>query len=89
MPLIVWNSETWIHNNPQKYVVRNSHKESPLNGDNIFYSVCDMAGITLFANDSASERSLEQKARSIFNPDWCEHERIVLLPDGVNYIVVE
>ncbi len=88
VPLIVWNSETWIHNNPQKYAVRNSHKESPLNGDNIFYSVCDMAGITLFANDSATERSQEQEARSIFSPAWCEHERLVLLPDGISTLAV-
>ena len=64
--------------------VHNAQKRinAKLNADNIFYSLCDMASIELDSKYSHLDYS-------VFSDYFTEHERYVLLPDGINYILVE
>ena len=82
VPFLFWYSDTYASNYPKKVELAKSRKEVRLNADNIFYSVCDVAGINLDSIYSHTDYS-------IFSEDFEEHERYVLLPDGINYIMVD
>lgn len=82
VPFLFWYSDTYASNFPKKVELAKSRKEVRLNADNIFYSVCDVAGINLDSIYSHTDYS-------IFSEDFEEHERYVLLPDGINYIMVD
>ena len=82
VPFLFWYSDTYAYNFPKKVELAKSRKEVRLNADNIFYSVCDVAGINLDSTYSHTDYS-------IFSEDFEEHERYVLLPDGINYIMVD
>lgn len=82
VPFLFWYSDTYASNYPIKVELAKSRKEVRLNADNIFYSVCDVAGINLDSIYSHTDYS-------IFSEDFEEHERYVLLPDGINYIMVD
>ena len=82
VPFLFWYSDTYASNFPKKVELVKSRKEVRLNADNIFYSVCDVAGINLDSIYSHTDYS-------IFSEDFEEHERYVLLPDGINYIMVD
>ena len=82
VPFLFWYSDTYASNYPKKVELAKSRKEVRLNADNIFYSVCDVAGINLDSIYSHIDYS-------IFSEDFEEHERYVLLPDGINYIMVD
>ena len=82
VPFLFWYSDTYASNYPIKVELAKSRKEVRLNADNIFYSVCDVAGINLDSIYSHIDYS-------IFSEDFEEHERYVLLPDGINYIMVD
>ena len=82
VPFLFWYSDTYASNFPQKVELAKSRKEVRLNADNIFYSVCDVAGINLDSIYSHTDYS-------IFSEDFEEHERYVLLPDGINHIMVD
>lgn len=82
VPFLFWYSDTYASNFPQKVELAKSRKDVRLNADNIFYSVCDVAGINLDSIYSHTDYS-------IFSEDFEEHERYVLLPDGINYIMVD
>ncbi len=45
VPLVVWNSDEWIDNNEIKWENLNKNSNAPLNADNLFYTICDMANI--------------------------------------------
>ena len=76
VPFIFWSSETYVEHNPQALSFACAHKKSRCNGDNIFYSVCGMAGITL--------DSVYSKPKwNVLSADYKEHERFLLDPDGV------
>jgi glucan phosphoethanolaminetransferase (alkaline phosphatase superfamily) len=79
VPLIIWNSKTWIDNNPSKYKALRRNRNVPCNADNIFYSICDMADINLHERYTKKEWSL---LSDLFEP----HDRLLLLPDGRTYI---
>lgn len=82
VPLILWQSEVWRNKYPKKYQSLKANKDKPVNADNVFYSVCDMADITI--------RPMYAKAEwSVFNQHLQSHERKLLVPDGKNYIVVK
>lgn len=82
VPFIFWYSDAYAEYFPDKADNAAGHKTARLNGDCIFYSVCDMANITL---DSA----YAQPAWSVFSDAFQEHERLILVPDGVTCIRVE
>ena len=82
VPFLFWYSDTYASNYPKKVELAKIRKEVRLNADNIFYSVCDVAGINLDSTYSHTDYS-------IFSEDFEEHQRYVLLPDGINYIMVD
>ena len=82
VPFLFWYSDTYASNFPKKVELAKSRKDVRLNADNIFYSVCDVAGINLDSIYSHTDYS-------IFSEDFEEHERYVLLPDGINHIMVD
>ena len=82
VPFLFWYSDTYASSYPKKVELAKSRKEVRLNADNIFYSVCDVAGINLDSIYSHTDYS-------IFSENFEEHERYVLLPDGINYIMVD
>ena len=82
VPLIVWNSKDWGDKYPQKKANLLSNKNKPVNSDNVFYSVCDMADITI-------DKKYSMPEWSVFAKDLKPHERKLLVPDGKNYIIVK
>lgn len=82
VPLIVWCSVSWQNLFPNKSKALYEHKSAPVNSDNIFYSCCDMANISINHNYS-------QPHYSIFSDTLIHHDRLLLLPDGVNTLKVE
>lgn len=82
VPLILWQNHLWRSNHPRKYQNLKGNKDKPVNADNVFYSVCDMADIMIGASYAKPEWSL-------FSSDLKPHERRLLVPDGKNYIVVK
>ena len=57
-------------------------ENKPVNSDNIFYSVCDMADITI-------DKKYSKPEWSVFARNLKPHERKLLVPDGKNYIIVK
>ena len=82
VPLIFWWSKKYANMYPDKVNQAELHTYSKINGDNVFYSACDMADIKL---DSA----YNEPTWSIFSPNFEEHERRILLPDGISTIIVK
>ena len=82
VPFIFWYSDMYASNFPKKIELAKSRKDVRLNADNIFYSVCDIANIELDSIYSHTDYSISSE-------NFEEHERYVLLPDGINYIKVD
>ena len=82
VPLITWYSNTFAELYPNKAVNVCKYKDRPINADNVFYSVCDMADITIAPQFAKPEWS-------IFGDNLINHTRYILVPDGINYIEVE
>lgn len=82
VPLMVWYNAIWSENNMRKIEAMRKNKDCPVNADNVFYSVCDMADIQIAKQYAKPEWS-------IFNPKLEQHERRLLVPDGRNTIVVK
>ncbi len=82
VPFLFWYSNEYADFYPEKVTAAKAHKAEPINGDCMFYSICDMAGITL---DSAYTKP----SWSVFSPNFAPHPRYVLTPDGVTAILVE
>ncbi len=82
VPFLFWYSADYAEYYPEKVAAAKAHKSAPINGDCMFYSVCDMAGISL---DSA----YSELSWSVFSADFVPHTRWVLTPDGVTAIRVE
>lgn len=79
VPFIFWWSDSYADIYSDKVERAHSRKTAKLNGDCIFYSLCDMAGITL---DSAYAKP----EWSVFSSTFEEHPRLILVPDGVSCI---
>lgn len=82
VPFIFWYSEAWGKNYGMKAEFMKKNKDKPINADNVFYSACDMADITLAKKYAKPEWSVFSKA---LRP----HTRKLLVPDGRNSIVVK
>ena len=82
VPLIVWYSNSYAKTFPNKVNNVNKYTQRAVNADNVFYSVCDMADITIASQYAKPEWS-------IFGDSLQDHTRYILVPDGINYIKVE
>lgn len=82
VPLIVWYSNVWKVNHAQKENNLKEHKDIPVNGDNMFYSVCDVADITI-------SKQYAKPEWSIFSNKLEFHTRKLLTPDGRRIIEVK
>ncbi len=82
VPLVIWNNTAWIEHNTSKHHTMRNNINQPINGDNIFYSVCDMANISLPAHETLSAIS----EMSIFSDSLSLRHRLILLVNGVQYI---
>lgn len=82
IPLIAWYSNTYSEIYPNKVVNLKRYTQRPINADNVFYSVCDMADISIAPQYIKPEWS-------IFGDSLQDHTRYILVPDGINYIEVE
>lgn len=82
VPLLFWHSNEWEKTHREKNENFQNNKHRPLNADNIFYSVCDMADITI-------SKKYAKPEWSIFNKHLKDHARKLLVPDGKNYIEVK
>lgn len=82
VPLIVWYSNKYAEVFPNKTIDVRRYSQRSVNADNIFYSVCDMADITIASQYAKPEWS-------IFSDSLQDHTRYILVPDGINYLKVE
>ncbi len=83
VPMLIWNSDSWIAHNEGKYQVLQTHKSSPLSHANLFYTICDMAGVVIPSDTN------RQQQQSILSPLWEAQTRYLLLPDGVTVISLD
>lgn len=82
VPLIFWHSDLWGKYNKEKMEIVRKNKSLPINADNVFYSICDMAGISISCQYAKPQWS-------IFSKDISLHTRKILVPDGKNTIEVK
>lgn len=75
VPLMVWYSDEYAAAYPSKVANMIKHKDEPVCGDHVFWSVLDMAGIEI-------NSTLQQEGMSIFGDSLRPHQRTLLLPDG-------
>lgn len=75
VPLIFWHNDAWAAQHPTQLAQAKAHRDAPINGDILFYSACDMAGIQLPAQYAHPELS-------ILSPKLRPYTRQLLLPDG-------
>ena len=82
VPFVFWCSEDLKALYSQKIENAVKRKSAKLSSDNIFYSVCDIADVEI-------DSTFPIKDYSVFSDNFVEHDRYVLLPDGINYIKVD
>lgn len=82
VPFIFWWSDEYKSVYPSKIIQAEKNKKAKINGDCMYYSLCDMADITLYEQYS-------QPTWSIFSETFVEHPRLILVPDGKTTIQVE
>ena len=75
VPLIFWWSEAYDLQYPEKVEEATKNTYAKINGDNVFYSVCDMADIVI-------DSIYNEPTWSIFSSKFKEHTRFILMPDG-------
>lgn len=75
VPLMVWYSDEYAAAYPDKVANMIKHKDEPVCGDHVFWSVLDMAGIEI-------DSTLQQEGMSIFGDTLLPYQRTLLLPDG-------
>lgn len=79
VPLILWQSEVWRNKYPKKYQSLKANKDKPVNADNVFYSVCDMADITIRPMYAKAEWSVLINTCNLTNANyWFLMARIIL-----------
>jgi glucan phosphoethanolaminetransferase (alkaline phosphatase superfamily) len=75
VPLMVWYSDEYAAAYPNKVANMIKHKDEPVCGDHVFWSVLDMAGIEI-------DSTMQEEGMSIFGDSLRPHQRTLLLPDG-------
>lgn len=79
VPFIFWWSDSYKELYSEKVANAQSHKQAKVNGDNIYYTLCDLADIEL-------AEQYNHSSWSVLSPSFIEHERLILVPDGVTCI---
>lgn len=79
VPFIFWWSDSYKEQYSEKVNYALSRKDAKLNGDNIYYTLCDLADIQL-------SEQYNHPSWSVLSPSFTEHERLILVPDGVTCI---
>ena len=79
VPFIFWWSDSYKELYADKVTNAQSRKQAKLNGDNIYYTLCDLADIQL-------SEQYNHPSWSVLFPSFREHERLILVPDGVTCI---
>lgn len=82
VPFIFWWSEEYAEQYSTKINCAKQNKQAKINGDNIYYSVCDLADIQL-------AEKYNKPSWSVLSLDFEEHERLILVPDGKTCIHVD
>lgn len=82
VPLIIWYNTNWADLFPEKAAYLSERKDVPVNADNIFYTVCDMAGIRLSPQYSKPEWAITSNKFQV-------HTRNLLTPDGKNCLTLK
>lgn len=75
VPMILWRSNSWIQANPEKHLAITANKDKATGADNLFYTICDLAGITL-------PKSVAKPQWAVSSPHFQTHQRTLLAPDG-------
>ena len=79
VPFIFWHSNLWGGNHAKKKTNMLTHKDMPINADNVFYTVCDMADINIKSDYAKPEWS-------VLCDSFKLHSRYLIVPDGKNRI---
>lgn len=79
VPFIFWWSDSYQCVYANKVSYAKSRKQAKLNGDNIYYTLCDLADIQVAEH-------YNKPSWSVLSPAFEEHERLILVPDGVTCI---
>lgn len=79
VPFIFWWSDSYKSIYADKVTHALSRKQAKLNGDNIYYTLCDLADIQL-------SEQYNNPSWSVLSSSFTEHERLILVPDGVTCI---
>lgn len=79
VPFIFWWSDSYRELYNDKISNALSRKPAKINGDNIYYTLCDLANIQL-------ADQYNHPSWSVLSPSFEEHERLILVPDGVTCI---
>ena len=79
VPFIFWWSDSYNSLYTDKVNNALLRKQAKLNGDNIYYTLCDLADIQL-------SEQYNNPTWSVLSPSFEEHERLILVPDGVTCI---
>lgn len=79
VPFIFWWSDKYKEFYPEKVSNALALKGAKLNGDNIYYTLCDLADIQL-------DEQFWNSSWSVLSNSFTEHERLILVPDGVTCI---
>lgn len=79
VPMIFWFSDEYAKSWPEKLKNARDHKLSKINGDVVFYSACAMADIQI-------DSIYAQPTWDVLSPKFEEHQRLVLVADGVSTI---
>ena len=83
VPLIIWRSQKWIEENPEKERCILANKDKKTYIDNIFYTLCDVASIQL-------PDSLSRPEWTITSPSFsATQKRTLLTPDGKTIISID
>lgn len=75
VPFIFWHNDAWGEAHPAEAALARTHRDAPVNGDALFYTACDMAGIQL-------PEKYAHPNWSVLNAKFRPHVRQLLLPDG-------
>ena len=76
---LFWSNDKWNEAHPEEARRIRERCSEPVNGDYLFYTVCDMADITI-------DRNLWKPEWSLMSPEFSTHVRKVMMPDGLTVL---
>lgn len=79
VPFIFWWSADYAAQYPQKIENAHKNKSAKINGDCMYYTLIDMADISLFEE--------YYEPWSVLSDNFTEHQRLILVPDGKTCIL--